>query len=216
MSPKMSPLVSGLPNTALVVIDVQQAFNLDPNYLTLERSTPKLESNIASLLAAFRAKNLPIIHIHHVNTKNEKSFWYEATRPEGVLPMDYVAPQGDEPVLRKYDKSSGFGACLVADGTTLSELLNARGIRTVILVGISSPHCVSSTARSAGDRGFSVVVVGDATATYAASVVDFGGCKGDSEGGNSWGAETVHGVAMAHLHGELANVVTTAEVLKYL
>jgi nicotinamidase-related amidase len=131
--------------------------------------------------------------------------------------MDYVAPIDGEYVLRKYDKSSGFGALLVSDGTTsLADLLGAQGIKTVILVGISSPHCVSSTARSAGDRGFSVIVVGDATATYAAGVVDFGGSKGDSEGGTSWAAETVHGVAMAHLEGELADVVTTAELLKYM
>lgn len=117
-------------------------------------------------------------------------------------------------MLRKYDKSSGFGAYLVADGTTsLADVLAARGITTVILVGLSSPHCVSSTARSAGDRGLSVLVVGDATATYAAGVVDFGGAKGDSQEGSLWSAETVHGVAMAHLEGEVADVVTTAQVL---
>ncbi|KAF7345534.1 Cysteine hydrolase [Mycena venus] len=209
-------LASGLPNTALVVIDVQQAF-LEPHYLKRERSTPKLETNIAGLLATFRANKLPIFHIHHVNTKNENSFFYEKTRPTNVLPMDFVAPNDGEPVLRKYDKSSGFGAFLVSDGTTdLSDVLNAQGIKTLILVGISSPHCVGSTARSAGDRGFSVIVIGDATATYAAGVVEFGGSKGDSEDGNSWGAETVHGVAMAHLQGELADVVTTAEVLRHL
>ncbi|KAJ6569338.1 Isochorismatase-like protein [Mycena capillaripes] len=213
----MSPsthLVSALPNTSLVVIDVQQAF-FDPSYRN--RSTPNLEANITSLLAAFREKSLPIVHIHHVNTKNENSLFYEKTRAGNVLPIDYVAPKEGEHVLRKYDKSSGFGAFLVSDGTTsLSDLLTTHGIKTVILVGISSPHCVSSTARSAGDRGFSVIVVGDGTATHAAEVVDFGGTKGDTEDGKLWSAETVHAVAMAHMNGELAEVVTTAEVLKHL
>jgi nicotinamidase-related amidase len=233
----MSPsahLVSGLPSTTLIVIDVQQgvdsnvvsveyllilpdeAFN-DPYYLNRERSTPNLEPNITSLLAAFRAQGLPIIHIHHVNTKNDSSLWYEATRPTGVLPMEYVAPKDDELVLRKYSKSSAFGAFLVSDGTTsLSEVLDARGIKTVILVGISSAHCVNSTARSASDLGLSVVVVGDATATHASDAVDFGGTKGDGRDGISWGAETAHAVSMAQLQGEFADVVTTTEVLKYL
>ncbi|KAJ7330536.1 Isochorismatase-like protein [Mycena albidolilacea] len=215
----MSPsahLVSGLPSTALIVIDVQQAFN-DPYYLNRERSTPNLEPNITSLLTAFRAQGLPIIHIHHVNTKNDSSLWYEATRPTGVLPMEYVAPKDDELVLRKYSKSSAFGAFLLSDGTTsLAEVLDARGIKTVILVGISSAHCVNSTARSASDLGLLVVVVGDATATHASDAVDFGGAKGDGRDGISWAAETAHAVSMAQLQGEFADVVTTTEVLKYL
>ncbi|KAJ6480144.1 Isochorismatase-like protein [Mycena sanguinolenta] len=211
-------LVSGLPQTALIVIDVQKAF-IDPSFLQRERSTPELEPNITALLAAFREKNLPIIHIHHFDTLVANSEWNEETHPEGVLPQDYVQPQGDEPVLRKYDKSSAFGAHLVSDRTTsLKDVLDAQGSKTVILVGLSSPHCVSSTARSACDSGFSVVVVGDACATYATTALDHysGAAKGDSKDGKAWSAETVHGVAMAHLDsGDLAHVVGTSEVLKF-
>ncbi|KAJ7111149.1 Isochorismatase-like protein, partial [Mycena crocata] len=150
--PQMSThLLPTLPRTALVVIDVQQAF-IDPSFLKRERSTPGLQPNITALLAAFRAKNLPIIHIHHIDTETfdpeGTSLWNEKTHPEGVLPQDYVAPANGEPVLRKYNKSSGFGATLVDGTTTLKETLDAKGIKTVILVGQSSPHCVSSTARS--------------------------------------------------------------------
>ncbi|KAJ7244386.1 Isochorismatase-like protein [Mycena haematopus] len=210
-------LVSGLPQTALIVIDVQQAF-IDPSFLQRERSTPELQPNITALLAAFREKQLPIIHIHHIDTAEATSLWNENAHPEGVLPQDYVKPQGDEPVLRKYDKSSAFGAHLVSDRTTsLNEVLQGQGIKTVILVGQSSPHCVSSTARSAFDSGLSVVVVGDACATYAAGVADYSGAaKGDIKDGKGWSAETVHGVAMAHLDGELADVVSTSEVLKFV
>ncbi|KAF8218002.1 Isochorismatase-like protein [Mycena galopus ATCC 62051] len=138
---------------------------------------------------------------------------------KGVLPQDYVKPQEDEPVLRKYDKSSAFGAHLVSDGTTsLKDVLDAQGIKTVILVGLSSPHCVSSSARSGFDLGMSVVVVGDACATYEAGVADYSGAaQGDVKDGKGWSAETVHGVAMAHLDGgDLAHVVGTAEVLKFV
>ncbi|KAJ7474769.1 Isochorismatase-like protein [Mycena latifolia] len=214
-------LVSGLPQTALIVIDVQQAF-LDAYFLKRERSTPNMKPNIIALLAAFRTKGLPVIHIHHIDTEKldpkGESQWNEKTHPEGVLPQDYVAPQAGEPVLRKYDKSSGFGAHLVTDGTTgLKDVLDAQGIKTIILVGQSSPHCVSSTARAGFDLGLSVVVVGDACATYAAGIPDFSGATpGDSKEGKAWSAETVHGVAMAHLDGDLADVVGIAEVLKCL
>ncbi|KAJ7803138.1 Isochorismatase-like protein [Mycena olivaceomarginata] len=214
-------LASNLPHTALIVIDVQQAF-IDPSFLKRERSTPNLQPNITALLAAFRAKNLPIIHIHHIDTEKldpeGTSLWNESTHPEGVLPQEYVKPQGDEPVLRKYDRSSAFGAHLVSDRTTsLKDILDAQGIKTVILVGQSSAHCVSSTARSAFDLGLSVVVVGDASATYAAGIPEYSGAaKGDIKDGKAWSAETVHGVAMAHLDGDLADVKGTAEVLKFL
>ncbi|KAJ7171172.1 Isochorismatase-like protein [Mycena filopes] len=208
-------LTPALPHTALVVIDVQQSF-LDPRYRG-RRSTPNLEANITSLLTAFRAHNLPILHVHHINTKNPDSLYYEKTRPNNVRPQDFVKPAAGEAVLRKYDKSSGFGAVLVS-GEPLEDVLRAQGINTVILVGISSAHCVSSTARSAGDRGFGVVVVADGTATHAVEAVDFGdgAMKGDGEGGKEWTAETLHAVAMANLNRELADVVQTAEVLKFV
>ncbi|KAJ7653096.1 Isochorismatase-like protein [Mycena polygramma] len=216
-----SHLVPNLPKTALIVIDVQRAF-IDPSFLARERSTPNLQPNITDLLTGFRAKHLPVIHVHHIDTEkldpDGGSPWNEKTHPEGVLPQDYVKPLGEELVLRKYDKSSGFGALLVTDNTKgLKDVLDAQGITTVVLVGQSSPHCVSSTARAGYDLGLSIVVVGDACATYAAGVPNYpGAAKGDIKEGKSWSAEAVHGVAMAHLDGDIAEVLGTAEVLKFL
>ncbi|KAJ7111169.1 Isochorismatase-like protein [Mycena crocata] len=202
-------LVSALPNTALIVIDVQQVPQQEIHAeLGEEHNRPP---------CCLPRQKLSVLHVHHINTKNKDSLFYEATRPTNVLPFDYVAPAAGELVLRKYDKSSGFGAHLISDGTTsLQDVLAAQGVRTVILVGISSAHCVSSTARSAGDRGLDVIVVADGTATHAVSAVDCAGTKGDSKDGSVWCGETVHAVSMAHLDGELADVVTTAEVLKCL
>ncbi|KAK7052517.1 cysteine hydrolase [Favolaschia claudopus] len=215
-------LLSHLPRTALVVIDVQNAFNDPVVFHNRERSTPNMQPKITALLAAFRTNKLPIVHIHHIDTDKldpeGTSPWNEKTHPEGVLPQEYVQPQGEEPVLRKHDKSSGFNALLVSDGATpLKAVLDKENIKTIILVGMSSPHCVSSTARAGYDAGFSVVVVGDACATFAAGVPDYpGAAKGDYKDGKAWSAEATHGVAMAHLDGDMADVVGTAEVLKFL
>ncbi|KAJ7202059.1 isochorismatase family protein [Mycena pura] len=214
-------LVDSLPKTALIVIDVQQAF-LDDMFKNRERSTPNLQPNITALLAGFRAKQLPVIHVHHIDTEkldpNGESPFNEKTHPEGVLPQDYVAPQDAEPVLRKFDKSSAFNAHRVGDeNTSLKDVLDAGGITTIVLVGLSSPHCVSSSARAGYDLGLKVVVIGDACATFNAGVANYqGSAKGDIKEGKGWSAETVHGVAMAHLDGEFADVVGTAEVLKFL
>lgn len=136
-----------------------------------------------------------------------------ATRPDYVHPQAGVTPVDDEPALRKYDLSPGFGARVGGTGASLADVLAAAGIRTVVQVGISSEHCISPTTRSARDRGLDVVVVADASATHAAA---FGDTAGDSGGGKMWSAETVHRVSIAQLKDEFADVVTTAEFPEYV
>jgi nicotinamidase-related amidase len=204
---------------------------LSSPFLTRQRSTPNLQQNVKSLLAAFRSKSLPIIHIHHLDSEDDPlSPWNRVRNPEGVKPQSYVVPLPNEPVLEKYT-SSAFGAVLVSSKvetelqpTSLQQVLNARGIKALVLVGQSSAHCVSSTARSASDLGYNVVVVADATATYNQEVVRFdkdedgegAGSEvvGDWADGKDWAAETVHGVAMAEIDGNFGHVVRAGSVLR--
>jgi len=65
------------------------------------------------------------------------------------------------------------------------------------------PMCVSTTARMAGNLGFTTYVVSDATATFDNMGPD----------GKRYGAELLHDVALADLHGEFATVVDTATIL---
>ena len=51
-------------------------------------------------------------------------------------------------------------------GTSLEEDLRSRGIDTLVVAGLVTDHCVSSTARMASDLGFMVTVVSDACATH--------------------------------------------------
>jgi nicotinamidase-related amidase len=55
---------------ALLVIDVQQG--LASPSLGL-RNNPQAESNIAKLLAAWRERDLPIVHIQHCSTEPDSS-----------------------------------------------------------------------------------------------------------------------------------------------
>lgn len=178
-------------STALIVVDVQQAF-LDPRWG--ERNNPEAESNIARLLAAWRNSERPVRHVVHDSVEPNSLL-----RPDspGNAVQAVAAPKGAEPVYHKH-VNSGF------IGTNLEKDLREAGIDTLVIVGLTTNHCVSTTARMAGNLGFTTYVVSDATASFARSALD----------GTIRSAEAVHSAALSDLHQEFATVVDTAEILK--
>lgn len=179
------------PDAALIVIDVQQAFD-DPSWGP--RNNPGAEANVATLLAAWRNTRRPIFHVQHRSPRPQSLFHPErpgfAVKPEAV-------PLADEPVIYK-DVNSAF------IGTDLEQRLREDGIETLVIVGITTDHCVSTTTRMAGNFGFDTYLVSDATATFARRGPD----------GKTFTAEQMHETALASLHDEFATVVETAAVLE--
>lgn len=181
-----------LPRSAtLVVIDVQQAF-LDPRLG--ERNNPQAEANIARLLAAWRSSGRPIRHIVHDSTEP-----HSLLRPEapGHAVQSVALHNAAEPVYRKHVNSAFIG-------TDLEKDLRQDGVDTLVIVGLTTNHCVSTSARMAGNLGFRTYVVSDATAAFARRALD----------GTTRPAEDVHSAALSDLHEEFATVVDTAEMLK--
>lgn len=172
-------------NTALIVIDVQQAFD-DPSWG--QRNNPGAEATIARLLAYWRQAKRPVFHVHHHSSHLEGMFHPE--KP-GAQVKPEAAPLEGEPVIIKSVNSAFIG-------TDLEQRLRAGGVATVVIVGITTDHCVSTTARMAGNLGFTTVVVADATATFER--------RGHNE--RSYSADQVHDVALASLHGEFAVVAS--------
>jgi nicotinamidase-related amidase len=177
--------------TALLVVDVQQGFD---DGCWGRRNNPALEERVAELLAAWRAARRPVLHARHMSTLPTSPL-----RP-GQRGNDFkaqAAPLPDEPVIEKRVNS-----CFI--GTALDEHLRREGIRGLVVAGLTTNHCVSTTARMAGNLGYDVWVVSDATATFSRVGPD----------GVLYPAEIVHAVALSDLHGEFATVVDTRTLVR--
>jgi nicotinamidase-related amidase/8-oxo-dGTP pyrophosphatase MutT (NUDIX family) len=175
-------------NATLVLIDMQQG--LDDPVLGI-RCNPDAEDNASLLLWAWRWTNRPIIHIQHSSTRADSPL-----RP-GQPGWDFkpdVAPHEGEPVLHKRVNNAFVG-------TDLEARLRGIGAETVVFVGLTTNHCVSTTVRMAGDLGFRPIVVSDATAAHACEL-----------NGVHYSAEIIHNVALANLKDEFAQIANTETV----
>ncbi|MDX1417733.1 MAG: cysteine hydrolase family protein [Candidatus Promineifilaceae bacterium] len=187
-------MMEKLDNAAvLLIIDVQTGLD-DPAYG--RRNNPGAEQNIGRLLAAWRARKQPIIHVQHLSQRPRSPLY--PGKP-GVALKDMVKPQGEEQLLQKRVNNAFVG-------TDLEAQLRAQGHNTLVIVGLTTPHCVSTTARMAGDLGFDTYVVADATAAHELT----------DHRGQHYSAEQVHNSALAALNGEFAKVVETDNVLQAL
>lgn len=182
------------PSTAaLLVIDVQQGFESDA---WGERFDPDAESNIARLLSAWRALCGPVVVVQHLSTSSDSPL--HPDRPGSALKPDVIPREGELLVQKRVN--SAF------IGTELEAHLREQEIEAVVLVGYTTNHCVSTTARMAENLGFETIVVEDATAAFAA----------EGPRGRLHSAEDVHAISLANLHGEFATVMSTDAVVSAL
>ncbi|EJQ09146.1 hypothetical protein IE3_04060 [Bacillus cereus BAG3X2-1] len=96
-----------LNQVALIIIDVQEAFNL-PYWGT--RNNLFAEENMKSLLEEWRKRKLPVFHIQHVNKENVQSMFYQYV--ETVNFKEEVQPMPDEIIIRKSVNSAFIGTNL--------------------------------------------------------------------------------------------------------
>ena len=178
--------------TALVLVDIQQGLAATEG----DRNNPEAEQRAAQLLHAWREAGAPHVHVQHLSIHPHSRL--RAGRSGAEL-QTVVRPLPDEPVFQK-SVSSAFV------DTTLEAYLRAHGVRRLVLAGLTTEHCVSSTSRTAADLGFEVTIVEDATACFGRTSYD----------GLYHGPEEIHRLALVALHEEFATVRPAAEVLAEL
>jgi nicotinamidase-related amidase len=176
--------------TGLVIIDVQKGFD-DPKWGP--RNNPDAEQKIAILLEAWRKTQRPIFHVQHLSRLNDSPLH---PQNPGCQIKELVRPRADEPIFQKHVNSAFIG-------TELEGSLRKLNVQTLIMVGLTTPHCVSTSARMAGNLGFDVYLPSDAIAAF-----DIVGPNG-----TRYLAEEVHKLSLATLHDEFAKVVDTETVL---
>jgi nicotinamidase-related amidase len=173
--------------SALIPIDVQQAFDLPAS------SNPAMEANSLRLLEAWRAAGLPLLHVRHDSVIPGSPF---ALGMSGNALRAGFEPRDHEPLVTK-----SVNAAFI--GTDLDLRLRRLGVEQVVLFGLTTDMCVSTTARVAANLGYRTIVVGDATACFDLVDVD----------GRAISAADVHRAHLATLHSEFATVTTTAGVI---
>jgi Amidases related to nicotinamidase len=178
-------------HATLLVIDVQKAFD---NPAWGQRNNPDAEKRISEVIDVWRVGGMPIIHVQHVNPRPGSLF---NPGSPGVELKPEGKPVPGEPLLSK-DVNSAF------IGTDLEARLRSSGVMTVVIVGLTTDHCVSTTARMAANLGFEAIVVSDATATFERVGFD----------GTRYSAEQMHNTALASLNGEFATIVDSSKLIE--
>ena len=176
-APEPEDLVLPYAETAMLSIDVQNVYlkqSADPG----ERArwepfrTRMHETVIPTtrrLQAAFRGQGIDVLHARIAclledgrdrSLSQKKPGWNYLLLPKDSTDAQFVpelAPQPGEVVVTKTTDSA-------LTATNLRLILSNMGIRNVVLTGIFTDQCVSSTVRSLADESFNVIVVEDCCA----------------------------------------------------
>ncbi len=178
------PFQFDAPSVALVIIDMQRDF-VDPggfgealgnDVSLLRKAIPPTKK----LLAAARKAGILIIHTREGHRPDLADLW-PAKKERGRFkttigdkgPMgrilvrgeyghdiiDALTPKDGEPIIDKPGKGAFYA-------TDLGEILKSRGIKQLIVCGVTTEVCVNTTVREANDRGYECLVVEDCCASY--------------------------------------------------
>jgi nicotinamidase-related amidase len=174
----------------LLLIDLQRAID-HPDWGI--RNNPEAEANTARLLAHWRARGWPIIHVRH--DSRDLASHYRPGQPGHAFKPE-TAPLAGEDVIAKTTNSAFIG-------TDLETRLRQSGSSALAVAGVITNNSVEATVRMAGNLGFPTWLVEDACFTF-----------GRRDWNGVWrSAEDLHAVSLANLDGEYCTVVKSRDLL---
>jgi len=185
--------------TALVIVDVQQGFDM-PRWPP--STNPECEANIARLVAAWQEAGEPIVVVRHDSTM-------ESSELHPSKPGNALKPEADvaDPALfvTKSVNSAFYGE------PDLDAWLKGSEIQDIVVCGIQTNMCVETTARMGGNLGYRVTVPLDATRTF-----DLSTTLPDGTERTIPATELMEATAVNLAGGRFASIVSTDQVIAAL
>lgn len=149
--------------SALLVLDMQRYF-LEPTSHAYVPSAMAIIPKINQLIRAYSDQGLPIIFTRHLNTPQNAymmgKWWRDLIREEDSV--SELSPEIDYLDGIRLEKTQ-YDAFYK---TNLEEILIKLKVDQLLITGVMTHLCCETTARAAFVRGFQVLFVVDATATY--------------------------------------------------
>ena len=182
-------------NPALILVDVQKAF-LEKDYPGINRNNHDAEFICGNILSKWRELKLPIVHVRHSSTSPDSKL--HKSKP-GFEFNNYVKPLDNEIVLTKKVNSAFIG-------TKLENILYNMNINTLVFVGMTTNHCISSTVRMSGNLGFETYLISDSTACYDTMGMD----------GKMIDCNIIYESSLANLSKEFATIINSNKLFSLL
>ena len=175
----------------LLVIDSQIGFR-DEDYWG-DSANPDCLRNIEKLVAHWREKSWPLVLVKHNSTNPDSPL--NSSSPGNELEGFLAGPK--DAVVQKSVNSAFYGT------PDLHLWLTKRNFRNLVICGITTNFCCETTARMAGNLGYNVKFVLDATTAFPIT---------DKDGIEISGVDVMRTTA-ANLDPEFAEVVSTADMI---
>ena len=182
-------------NPALILVDIQKAF-LEKDYPGINRNNHDAEFICGNILSKWRKLKLPIIHVRHSSTNPDSKL--HKSKP-GFEFNDHVKPLDNEVVLTKKVNSAFIG-------TKLENILNNMNINTLVFIGMTTNHCISSTVRMSSNLGFETYLISDSTACYNTMGID----------GKMIDCNIIYESSLANLSKEFAIIINSNKLFSLL
>jgi nicotinamidase-related amidase len=173
---------------ALILVDIQKGFE-NIEYWGGQRNNPEAELRASELLKVWRDNGFPVFHVLHCSSIPTSPL-HESHA--GNQFNDLVIPKQGEPIIKKNVNSAFIG-------TDLQTQLKDARITALVIAGLTTDHCISTTTRMAGNLGYETFLIAAATATFDKKGIN----------GQIFPAELIHQTALASLDKEFATVITT-------